>query len=118
MFIKIGIIAGIIILGGMIFSNEITNLFPTTSAAVTDTLKNDITNFTTQSSNSIEERINSSTDKIVNKTSVSLFEQISDTGNEITGQISKAAESSQKTVQKGIEGFDPIKYLQNVLPQF
>ena len=41
MFIKLGIIAGIVILGGMIFSNEIDNLFPTTSATVFDSLKND-----------------------------------------------------------------------------
>ena len=54
MFIKLGIIAGIVILGGMIFSNEIDNLFPTTSATVADSLKDDLSNFGTKTSDTVE----------------------------------------------------------------
>ena len=44
MSIKLGIIAGIIILGAMVFSNEIDTLFPTTSATVIDSIKDDVSN--------------------------------------------------------------------------
>jgi len=60
MFIKLGIIAGIVILGGMIFSNEIDNLFPTTSASVFDSLKDDAANFGSKASDSVEQRIDES----------------------------------------------------------
>ena len=69
MFIKLGIIAGIIILGGMVFSNEIDVLFPSTSASVVNSLKDDVSNFGTIASESVEKRIDESVDKIVDKTS-------------------------------------------------
>ena len=58
MFIKLGIIAGIIILGGMIFSNEIDSLFPTTSAAITDSLTNDVSKIGTKATNGEIELMN------------------------------------------------------------
>ena len=57
MFIKLGIIAGVLILGGMIFSNEIDSLFPSTSASVVDSLKEDVSNFGAKASDSVEKRI-------------------------------------------------------------
>ena len=45
MLIKLGIIVSVIILGGMIFSTEITSLFPNTSALLADSLKDDISYF-------------------------------------------------------------------------
>ena len=42
MLIKLGIIAGIVILGGMIFYNEIGNIFPSTTTVVNDALTDDI----------------------------------------------------------------------------
>ena len=44
MLIKLGIIAAVLILGGMMFSTEITTLFPSTSALLADSLKDDINN--------------------------------------------------------------------------
>ena len=114
MFIKLGIIAGIVILGGMIFSNEIDNLFPTTSATVLDSLKNDVSIFGSKASDSVELRIDSSIDKIVNKTSESISNEISDVGDKISDKISKAKESSQKTINEEILNFNPIKSIQNI----
>ena len=57
MFIKLGIIAGIVILGGLIFSTEIDNIFPNTSATVFDSLMDDMSNFSSIASDSVEERI-------------------------------------------------------------
>ena len=114
MFIKLGIIAGIVILGGMIFSNEIDNLFPTTSATVLDSLKNDVSIFGSKASDSVEQRIDSSIDKIVDKTSQSISNEISDTGDKISDEISEVKESSQKTIKEEISNFNPIESIQNI----
>jgi len=114
MFIKLGIIVGIVILGGMIFSNEIDNLFPTTSATVIDSLKNDVSSFGSKASDSVEKRIDSSIDKIVDKTSESILEEISETGDKVTNKISKAKESSQKVIKEEILNFNPIESIQNI----
>jgi len=114
MFIKLGIIAGIVILGGMIFSNEIDNLFPTTSATVLDSLKNDVSIFGSKASDSVEQRIDSSIDKIVDKTSESISDEISDAGDKISYKISETKESSQKTIKEEISNFNPIESIQNI----
>ena len=114
MFIKLGIIAGIVILGGMIFSNEINNLFPTTSTTVLDSLNNDVTNFGSKASNSIEQRIDSSIDKIVDTTTESISEEISEAGDKVTNKISEAKESSQKVIKEEISNFNPIESIQNI----
>ena len=114
MFIKLGIMVGIVILGGMIFSNEIDNLFPTTSATVLDSLKNDVSIFGSKASDSVEQRIDSSIDKIVDKTSESISNEISDAGDKIFNEISEVKESSQKTIQEEISNFNPIESIQNI----
>jgi len=103
MFIKLGIIVGIVILGGMIFSTEIGNIFPTTSASVFDSLIDDVTNFGTKASDSVEQRIDESIDKIVDKTS-----------NSVTNEISEVKESSQKTINEEISNFNPIESIKNI----
>jgi hypothetical protein len=114
MLIKLGIIAGIVILGGMIFSTEIDNIFPTTSATVFDSLMDDVTNFGTTASDSVDQRIDESLDKIVDKTSNSITNEISEAGNKITNDISKAKESSQKTINEEISNFNPIESITNI----
>jgi len=114
MLIKLGIIAGIVILGGMIFSTEIGNIFPTTSATVFDSFMDDATNFGTTASDSVDQRIDESLDKIVDKTSNSITNEISEAGNKITNDISKAKESSQKIINEEISNFNPIESIQNI----
>ncbi len=114
MLIKLGIIAGIVILGGMIFSTEIGNIFPTTSATVFDSFMDDVTNFGTTASDSVDQRIDESLDKIVDKTSNSITNEISEAGNKITNDISKAKESSQKTINEQISNFNPIESITNI----
>jgi len=114
MFIKLGIIAGIIILGGMIFSNEIDTLFPTTSATVFDSLKNDVSNFGSKASDSVEQRIDSSIDKIVDKTTESISEKITEAGDKVTNKISDAKESSEKVIKDEISNFNPVESIQNI----
>ena len=52
MLIKLGIIAAVLILGGMMFSTEITTLFPSTSALLADSLKDDINTLNEKVTNS------------------------------------------------------------------
>lgn len=114
MFIKLGIIVGIIILGGMIFSNEIDSFLPTTSATVFDSLKNDMNIFGTKALDSVEQRIDSSIDKIVDKTSESISNEISNVGDKVSNEISDVKESSQKSIKEKVSNFDPIKSIQNI----
>jgi len=114
MFIKLGIIIGIVILGGMIFSNEIDSLLPTTSATVVDSLKNDLNIFGTKALDSVEQRIDSSIDKIVDKTSESISNEISNVGDKVSNEISDVKESSQKSIKEKVSTFDPIKSIQNI----
>ena len=113
MFIKLGIIAGIVILGGMIFSTEIDSIFPTTTI-VFDSLMNDLTNFGSITSGFVEQRIDESIDKIVDKTSNSVTNEISEAGDKITIEISEIKESSQKTINEEISNFDPIEPIKNI----
>ena len=114
MFIKLGIIVGIVILGGMIFSNEIDSFLPTTSATVVESLKNDMNIFGTKALDSGEQRIDSSIDKIVNKTSESISNEISNVGDKVSNEISDVKESSQKSIKEKVSNFDPIKSIQNI----
>lgn len=112
MLIKLGIIAGIVILGGMVFSNEIGNLFPTTSASVFDSLKDDAANFGSKASDSVEQRIDESIDKITDKTSNAITNEISEAGDKITSEITEAKESSQKIINEEISNFNPFESIQ------
>jgi len=114
MLIKLGIIVGVVILGGMIFSTEIGNIFPTTSATVFDSLIDDVANFGTNAADSADQRIDESIDKIVDKTSNSLTNEISEAGNKISNNISEAKESSQKTITEEISNFNPIESITNI----
>lgn len=114
MFIKLGIIAVIVILGGVIFSNEIDSFLPMTSATVFDSLKNDMSIFGIKASDSVEQRIDSSIDKIMDKTSESISNEISDVGDKVSNEISDAKESSQKLIKEEVSNFNPVEAIQNI----
>jgi hypothetical protein len=98
----------------MIFSSEIGNLFPTTSASVFDSLKNDVTNFGTKASDSVEQRIDSSIDQIVDKTNNSITNEISNVGDKVANDISEVKESSQKSISEELSNFNPIESIKNI----
>ena len=114
MFIKLGIIVGMVVLGGMIFSNEIDTLFPSTSATVVDSIKTDVSNFGAKASNSVEKRIDQSIDKIVDNTSNAITEEIHEAGDKISDEIIETKESSQKIITEEIPNIDPIKSIKNI----
>ena len=133
MLIKLGIIIAIFILGGMMFSTEITALFPNTSTILSDSLKNDINALNTKITNSAENRLDTSIDKTIQSVSDSVYEGITETGDKLvenvnekisegiteTGdniktEIIESSESSKEILTNKISDFDPV----SVIPSY
>ena len=133
MLIKLGIIVAIFVLGGMMFSTEITALFPNTSAILSDSLKNDINGLNTKITNSAENRLDTSIDKTIQSVSDSVYqgitetgdklvenvnekisEGITETGDNITTEIIESSESSKEILTNKISDFDPFSFIKNI----
>ncbi|MGB0724244.1 MAG: hypothetical protein ACPGN7_02460, partial [Nitrosopumilus sp.] len=89
MLIKLGIIASVLVLGGMMFSTEITSLFPNTSALLADSLKDDINSLNAKVTDSAENRLDSSLDKTIQSVSDSVYEGITDTGDKLVENVNE-----------------------------
>ena len=104
MLIKLGIIVSVIVLGGMIFSTEITSLFPNTSALLADSLKDDIASLNAKVTDSAENRLDSSIDKTIQSVSDSVYEGITDTGDKLVENVNeKISEGITDTGDKLVE---------------
>ena len=133
MLIKLGIIVAIFVLGGMMFSTEITALFQNTSAILSDSLKNDINGLNTKITNSAENRLDTSIDKTIQSVSDSVYqgitetgdklvenvnekisEGITETGDNITTEIIESSESSKEILTNKISDFDPFSFIKNI----
>ena len=133
MLIKLGIIAAVLILGGMMFSTEITTLFPSTSALLADSLKDDINTLNEKVTNSAENRLDTSIDKTIQSVSDSIYqgitetgdklvenvnekisEGITETGDNIKTQIVESSESSKEILVTEVSGFDPFNFIKNL----
>ena len=133
MLIKLGIIAAVLILGGMIFSTEITTLFPSTSALLADSLKDDINALNEKVTNSADNRLDTSIDKTIQSVSDSVYqgitetgdklvenvnekisEGITETGDNIKTQIVESSESSKEILVNEVSGFDPFSFIKNI----
>jgi predicted PurR-regulated permease PerM len=133
MLIKLGIIVAIFVLGGMMFSTEITALFPNTSAILSDSLKNDINGLNTKITSSAENRLDTSIDKTIQSVSDSVYqgitetgdklvenvnekitEGITETGDNITTEIIESSESSKEILTNKISNFDPFSFIKNI----
>ena len=133
MLIKLGIIAAIFVLGGMIFSTEITALFPNTSELLSDSLKNDINALNTKITNSAENRLDTSIDKTIQSVSDSVYEGITETGDKlvenvnekisegitetgdtIKNEIIESSKSSKENITNELSSFDPFSFIKNI----
>ena len=133
MLIKLGIIGAVLVLGGMMFSTEISTLFPNTSALLSDSLKHDINGLNEKVTNSAENRLDSSIDKTIQSISDSVYEGITETGDKLvenvnekisegiteTGdniktQIVESSESSKEILVNEVSGFDPFSFIKNI----
>ena len=133
MLIKLGIIAAVLILGGMMFSTEITTLFPSTSALLADSLKDDINTLNEKVTNSAENRLDTSIDETIQSVSDSIYqgitqtgdklvenvnekisEGITETGDNIKTEIVESSESSKEILVNEVSGFDPFSFIKNI----
>ena len=133
MLIKLGIIAAVLILGGMMFSTEITTLFPSTSALLADSLEDDINTLNEKITNSAENRLDTSIDKTIQSVSDSIYqgitetgdklvenvnekisEGIAETGDNIKTQIVESSELSKEILVNEVSGFDPFNFIKNL----
>ncbi len=133
MLIKLGIIASVLILGGMMFSTEITSLFPNTSALLADSLKDDINSINAKVTDSAENRLDSSIDKTIQSVSDSLYEGITDTGDKlvenvnekisegitdtgdtIKNEILESSTSSTEILVNEVSGFNPLNFFKDL----
>jgi uncharacterized membrane-anchored protein YjiN (DUF445 family) len=104
MLIKLGIIAVVLILGGMMFSTEITTLFPSTSALLADSLKDDINALNEKVTNSAENRLDTSIDKTIQSVSDSVYQGITETGDKLVENVNeKISEGITETGDKLVE---------------
>ena len=133
MLIKLGIIGAVLVLGGMMFTTEITTLFPSTSALLADSLKDDINTLNEKVTNSAENRLDSSIDKTIQSISDSVYEGITETGDKlvenvnekisegitetgdnIKSQIVESSQSSKEMLVNEVSGFDPFSFIKNI----
>jgi len=104
MLIKLGIIGAVLVLGGMMFSTEITTLFPNTSALLADSLKDDINGLNEKVTNSAENRLDTSIDKTIQSVSDSVYEGITETGDKLVENVNeKISEGITETGDKLVE---------------
>ena len=133
MLIKLGIIVAVFVLGGMMFSTEITELFPSTSVLLADSLKDDINALNEKVTNSAENRLDTSIDKTIQSVSDSVYqgitetgdklvenvnekisEGITETGDNIKNEIIESSESSKENLTNEISSFDPFSFIKNI----
>lgn len=88
MFLKIGIIAGVLVLGGFIFSAEIQSIFPNTTTTTVNSLETDVKTLTSTSIITAEKKISSSVKEAETK--------ISEIGH-------KTAETAEGTINSSVE---------------
>ena len=133
MLINLGLIGAVLVLGGMMFSTEITTLFPNTSALLSDSLKDDINSLNQKVTNSAENRLDSSIDRTIQSVSDSVYEGITETGDKlvenvnekisegitetgdnIKSQIVESSQSSKETLVNEASQFDPFNFIKNI----
>ena len=133
MLIKLGIIGAILVLGGMMFTTEITTLFPSTSALLADSLKDDINTLNEKVTNSAEDRLDSSIDRTIQNVSDTIYQGITETGDKLVEDVNEkisegitetsdnvktqfieSTESSKEILVNEVTGFDPFNFIKNI----
>ena len=103
MILKLAIIVGLIILGGIIFSNEIGKIFPNTASIAPDLLKSDIDKIGDETTGFVTDKL-SETSK-----------HITQTVNDTTGSIIDNVQDVQERVINETSGLNPLDSVQDIL---
>ena len=98
MFIKLGILAAAIVVGGLIFANEVDMFLPATSAALTDSLKVDANNFSNNATDAVEKRMEESVGEVLEETTSIASNQIRNMGEKISIELAQVRESTEQVM--------------------
>jgi len=99
MFIKLGIFAAALVVGGMIFANEVDMFLPTTSATLTDSLKTDISNLGNNATVAVEKRMEESVGEVLDETTSIASNQITKIGQKISSELAEIRESTEQVMR-------------------
>ena len=103
MLIKIGIVAGLAILGGMVFYNELGVLLPSTVSTVPESLAEDVERLGGEATGFVEGRISESAVQLESMT------------GEAASGIVENVQGAQERIIGGASSINPIEPLQEVL---
>ena len=98
MFIKLGILAACIVVGGLIFANEVDMFLPTTSATLTDSLKTDVANLGNNATVAVEKRMEESVGDVLDETTSIASNQITKMGEKISIELAEVRESTKQVM--------------------
>ena len=99
MFIKLGILAAALVVGGLIFANEVDMFLPATSAALTDSIKEDVTNLGNNATVAVEKRMEESVGEVLEETTSIVSNQISNFGQKISIELAEVRESTEQVMR-------------------
>ena len=114
MFLKLGIIVFIMVIGGIAFSSEISTLFPNTSTTAANSLKDDVQNLSSKTVDSAEKKIEESLNKIIDTTNEKITDEVDKAENHIATEISKTKESTQTAIDETFSSFNPIEPITDI----
>ena len=100
MMIKLGIIVGLAVLGGMVFYTEIDAFFPNTVSTVPDSLKADVEKLGSEATDFVSERLDEST------------VQLEQMAGDATGSIIDNIQDTQESLMSKTSELNPLKSLQ------
>lgn len=92
MLLKFGIIAGLVVLGCMVFYNEISSVFPNTASVVPASLQSDVEKLGEEATVFVSDRLSESTAQLENmagEATGSIVENIQDVQQSVVGQASE-----------------------------
>ena len=99
MFIKLAILAAGLVVGGLIFANEVDMFLPATSAALTDSLKVDANNFSNNATDAVEKRMDESVGEVLDETTSIATNQIRNLGEKISIELAEVRESTEQVMR-------------------
>ncbi|MBA4451617.1 MAG: hypothetical protein H2B00_01590 [Nitrosopumilaceae archaeon] len=103
MLLKIAVLGSILIVGGIIFSSQIQEIFPNTSTDGVNSLKSDVDSLTSKSIIKAEEKIESSIDKAEEKLTEFGHQTIQSTEDKIESSVKKAENKISEIHQDSTE---------------
>ena len=111
MMIKLGIIVCVLILVGLVFYNDIGNLFPSTTLVINEALTDDITNLGDRASDSLQEGF----DESIGAAGDIITDGINNASQHTSEQLHQAGETSKDTVTDVLSNINPVPIIEDLV---